>query len=76
MNNTFCVAIFFALIYVQGLAWRFTAETIVIIAVQIVVGCIAYTKEVQTLFMALVILGLYPGSLVLVSVLENVIGLD
>merc|ERR1719420_1240514 len=27
MNNTFCLAIFFALIYFKKLAWQFTAET-------------------------------------------------
>jgi Ca2+/Na+ antiporter len=75
MNNTFCVAIFFALIYVQGLAWRFTAETIVIVGVQVVVGVIAMMKETQTLMMAIIILSLYPASLVFVSLLEE-FGLD
>merc|ERR1712125_215209 len=28
MNNTFVLAIFFALIYFKGLAWRFSAETV------------------------------------------------
>merc|ERR1719203_1154922 len=38
MNNTFCLAIFFALIYVQGLAWKFTAETISIFGVQAIMA--------------------------------------
>ena len=28
MNNTFCLAIFMGLLYFQGLAWKFTAETV------------------------------------------------
>jgi len=70
MNNTFCLGIFFALIYVQGLAWRFSAETAVIVGVQVVMGFIAYTKEIQTLFTGCVIISLYPASLVVVVVLE------
>jgi len=70
MNNTFCLGIFFALIYVQGLAWRFTAETAVIVLVQVLVGIIAMTREVQTLGVGLVIISMYPASLVFVSVLE------
>merc|ERR1719199_796484 len=34
MNNTFCLAIFYALIYCRGLAWHFTAETIAIMLIQ------------------------------------------
>ena len=35
MNNTFCLGIFLALIYVKGLEWEFSAETISIFAVQV-----------------------------------------
>merc|ERR1719238_1465384 len=38
MNNTFCLGIFFGLIFFRGLNWKFTAETISIIVVQYVVG--------------------------------------
>merc|ERR1719408_626072 len=37
MNNTFCLGIFYVLIYYQGLAWKFTAETLVIFFVQVLV---------------------------------------
>merc|ERR1719247_1545710 len=37
MNNTFCLGIFFLLIYFQGLAWKFTAETLSILLVEIMV---------------------------------------
>lgn len=76
MNNTFCLAIFMFLIYFRGLAWQFTAETISIIVVQIIVGLIVLAKRVQTLLDAIMIFGLYPLSLVLVWVLENKVGLD
>ncbi|CAM9905519.1 unnamed protein product, partial [Heterosigma akashiwo] len=35
MNNTFCLAVFFALIYFKGLAWEYAAETFSIIFVQV-----------------------------------------
>ena len=34
MNNTFCLAIFMALVFFKGLAWKFTAETITILVVE------------------------------------------
>jgi len=71
MNNTFCLGIFFTLIYVQGLAWRFTAETVVIVFVQVVVGFIAMTKTTQTGMTGVVIISLYPISLILVTLLES-----
>merc|ERR1719408_81810 len=37
MNNTFCLGIFMVLTYVQGLAWKFCAETISIFFVQFAV---------------------------------------
>merc|ERR1712022_77442 len=44
MNNTFCLAIFFALIYVRSLAWQFTAETFAIVLVQWIIGIFAICK--------------------------------
>merc|ERR1719487_1370184 len=44
MNNTYCLSIFFGLIYFQGLAWRFTAETIAIVGVQVFMAILAFTK--------------------------------
>jgi len=76
MNNTFCLGIFFSLIYVQGLAWRFTAETLVIVGVQVAIGIIAMLREVHSLFLGLVVLSMYPCSLLLVYFLENVVHLD
>merc|ERR1719492_681042 len=38
MNNTFCLAIFLALVYFKDLAWQFTAETIAIVVIQWLIG--------------------------------------
>lgn len=76
MNNTFCFAIFLALVKFRDLAWQFTAETISIMMVQYVIGVLVLIKSVQTLGMGFLIMGLYPLSLVVVYYLENVMGLD
>lgn len=76
MNNTFCLGIFLALVYFKGLAWQFTAETISIVAVQLVMAVIVFVKQTQTMMDACIILGLYPLSLVFVWFLENIMGLD
>merc|ERR1712224_808961 len=76
MNNTFVLAIFFALIYFKRLAWRFTAETIAIMVVQWLIGGVAIVKKTHTMAIAVLIFSCYPGCLVLVNVLENYFGLD
>jgi len=76
MNNTFCLAIFFALIYFKKLAWQFTAETIAIILIQWVIGLLTMTKTVQTKLDAILVMACYPGCLVIVWALENLVGLD
>jgi len=75
MNATVVLFIFLLLIYVKRLAWTFSAETIAISFVQIVVGLMALYKS-QNILSAVFIFGLYPFSLVLVYVLENVLGFD
>jgi len=76
MNNTFCLAIFFGLIYVKKLAWQFTAETVAIIAIQWVIGLMTMVLKVQVKFHAILIMACYPGCLLIVWVLENLAGLD
>ena len=46
MNNTFCLGIFYALIWAQKLSWNFSAEIIVIVLVEIIVGLYAL-KDVR-----------------------------
>lgn len=76
MNNTFCLAIFFALIFFKKLAWQFSAETIAIILIQWVIGLMTMAKTVQTKFDAVLIMACYPGCLAIVWALENLAGLD
>ena len=68
-NNCFCLGIFMVLIYVKGLAWEFTAETIAILVAEVIVGVIALFR-VQKMWMAAAVLAVYPLSLLLVAVLE------
>ncbi len=70
MNNTFVLGIFMFLIYSQGLAWEYCAETISVMFVQIAVALMAFRKK-QTFFDAYCILALYPISLAIVFVLES-----
>lgn len=70
MNNTFCLGIFLALLYFKRIAWEYSAETLSILCVEV---AMAY-YSLRTTFLVLdglVILGLFPVSLVLVSMLEK-----
>jgi len=76
MNNTFCLGIFLALIFFKGLTWEFSAETIAIIFVELVMSLVCTFRKTQTLLDAAFILSLFPISLVIVWVLENEVGLN
>jgi len=76
MNNTFVLGIFLALIYLQGLAWQFTAETIAMVLIQWVIGLLTMVSKKQTMLHAVLILLCYPGCLFIVWFLENKVGLD
>lgn len=69
MNNTFVLGIFMICVYTQTLAWQFFAETLSIL---VSVFFIAYMslQPVHTMFDALMIMMVYPASLVLVYLLE------
>lgn len=70
MNNTFCLAIFMALVYFQGLAWKFTAETLAILLVECAVACVA-VQETQKVWHAVFALLLFPASLAFIAILEG-----
>mmetsp|Transcript_45513 Transcript_45513/g.121823 ORF Transcript_45513/g.121823 Transcript_45513/m.121823 type:complete len:393 (+) Transcript_45513:1-1179(+) len=76
MNNTFVFAIFLALVYKQGLAWQFTAETLSMILIQWIIGILAITSKTQTVFTSVFILACYPLCLFVVWFCENILGLD
>ena len=69
MNNTFCLAIFMALIYFKELAWKFSAETISILIVELCIALLAACST-QKLWHAIIALALFPLSIALVAVLE------
>lgn len=71
MNNTFCLSIFMGLIYFRGLAWQYTAETISIVGVQFILAYFSY-KPILTCKHALLILALFPLSILFVAGLEAV----
>ena len=75
MNNTFCLAIFMALIYFRRLAWKFSAETLAILLVEGFVAVVALQRTMYNWHGAL-LLGLFPVSIVFVAVLEGVLGID
>jgi hypothetical protein len=70
MNNTFCLAIFLALVYFRGLDWNFGAEVTAIIAVEAVI-CVVALFQVTPTWRAFIPIALYPLSLVLVALLEK-----
>ena len=70
MNNTFCLGIFLALIWLKDLTWKFSAETISILFIELIVGVISLNK-VQTVAGAILILSLYVICIALVAVLES-----
>lgn len=76
MNNTFCLGVFFALIYFQNLAWQFTAETLAIVLIQWVIGLLVIAKKTQDTLTAFLILFCYPGCLFIVWFFQNIIGWD
>jgi Ca2+/Na+ antiporter len=74
MNNTFCLSIFMALIYFQGLAWEYSAETVAIVVCQLGVAIFS-AQKIQTMTTGLLVFSLYPLCLILVASLES-LGFD
>lgn len=69
LNNTFCLGIFLALICFRPLVWEFTAETLSILVIEIVM--FLYTlKTTQTLLDGCIICSLFFLSILLVYILE------
>lgn len=74
MNNTFCLSIFMGLIYFRGLAWEYTAETIAIVLVQVILW-IFTRKENLTSLDGLIIIAIFPASIAMIAFLTS-IGFD
>ena len=75
MNNTFCLGVFLALVFFKNLIWEFTAETVSIIFVELALFLFTF-KRTHTGLDALLIVALYPLSLLVVWLLENVANLN
>jgi len=69
MNNTFCIAIFMGLIFFQGLAWKFTAETLATLLIEVLVFGVAL-QSTQTTLMGVFLLSLFPLSIAFIAGLE------
>ena len=74
MNNTFCLSIFMALIFFRGLAWQYSAETLVILLCQFLVGVMVQASDMK-FSRGVLILSIFPLSIILVAALEA-IGID
>lgn len=72
MNNTFCLSIFFALIYFRGLTWSFSAETIAILIIIWSVGMNGLRQFYRN-WQGIFICALFPFSLVLVAILNPIL---
>lgn len=75
MNNTMTLGVFLLLIAVQGLYWDYSAESIAIVFVQVVLFAMCFYR-VMTVASGFAVLMLYPVCLVGVFVLENVVGMS
>ena len=69
MNNTFVLGIFMICVYTQSLAWQFFAETLSIL-VSVIFISVMSLKSTHTMFDALLIMMVYPLTLVLVYLFE------
>ncbi|KAJ4808429.1 Calcium-binding EF-hand family protein [Rhynchospora pubera] len=74
MNNTMCLAVFLALVYVRHLTWDFSSEVLIILIVCIVMGLFTSFRTNFPLWTCFVAYLLYPFSLVLVYVLDYKFG--
>ncbi|KAJ3686304.1 hypothetical protein LUZ61_015468 [Rhynchospora tenuis] len=74
MNNTLCLAVFLALVYVRHLTWDFSSEVLIILIVCIVMGLFTSFRTNFPLWTCFVAYLLYPFSLVLVYVLDYKFG--
>ena len=71
MNNTFCLGIFLALVALKGIPWSYFPQVAGIAFVELVVGLFAIRKQTHRMIDALVILLMYPISLIIVYALQN-----
>ncbi|KAG6516431.1 hypothetical protein ZIOFF_026896 [Zingiber officinale] len=74
MNNTLCLAVFLALVYLRHLTWDFSAEVLIILIVCVVMGLFTSFRTTFPLWTCFLAFLFYPLSLILVYVLDFVFG--
>lgn len=74
MNNTLCLAVFLALVYLRGLTWDFSSEVLVIFLVCIIMGLFTSFRTKFPLWTCFVAFLLYPLSLLMVYILDYKFG--
>ena len=74
MNCTMGLGIFLAVVYARQLVWDFSSEVLVICLVTILMGLLASFRKIFPTWMAAIAFFLYPFSIALVLVLDNLLG--
>eukprot|EP01018_Ginkgo_biloba_P000152 Gb_27008 [translate_table: standard] len=74
MNNTLCLGVFLAIVYIRGLDWDFSAEVLVILLVVIVMGLLSSFRTTFPLWMSFIAFLFYPLSLAIVYILDYILG--
>ena len=69
MNNTFCLGIVMGLVFFRQLAWRFSAETIAVLLVELAVGILAL-RQTMELWVGYLVLAIFPASILFIAALE------
>eukprot|EP01062_Namystynia_karyoxenos_P055774 TRINITY_DN46819_c0_g1_i1.p1 TRINITY_DN46819_c0_g1~~TRINITY_DN46819_c0_g1_i1.p1 ORF type:complete len:592 (+),score=215.81 TRINITY_DN46819_c0_g1_i1:119-1777(+) len=75
MNNTFCLGIFLTQVYQNSLIWEFSAETLSIVTVEIIMFYFAQ-QNLHMTWEAPLIMMMFPLSLAFVYLVEKKFGLD
>lgn len=73
MNNVLGFSVLLAIIYVREMTWEFSAEVLVVLIVCIVMGLFACLRSTFPLWTSFFAFLLYPLSLLLVYILNDVI---
>jgi Ca2+/Na+ antiporter len=74
LNNTFNTGIFFFLLWLKKLPWVYSAEVIVVMSVQVVVGLITFRNHFRQ-FHAVLCALVFPAAVGAIWIIENVFGL-
>ena len=74
MNNTVCLGIFLAVVYLRGLTWDFSAEVTTNVVVILAMALIGRSSTTFPSWTALPAITLYPLSIGLIAYLETSLG--